>query len=119
MGRTSHPFLFFVQGWTGDVERLLGHHTKFAGSHPDSDQVDDSAEVCLELKAEGPQRETDVAAQGPGGMLLMTDFSRGCARLWLACFGRRFACASRRKDVGRRFPEKLIGSLKHVRSSKR
>ena len=45
----------------------------------------------------------------------MTDFSRECARLWLAIFGRRFACANRRKDVGRRFPEKLIGSLKHVR----
>ena len=108
MGRTSNPFLFFVQGWNGDVERLLGQHAKFEGSHPDSDQVDDSAEICLELKAEDPQHEEDVAAQGPGGMLLMTDFSRECARLWLAGFGRRFAGANRRKDVGRRFPEKLI-----------
>ena len=56
---------------------------KFAESHPDSDQVDDSAEICLELKAAGPQHEEDVAAQGPGGMLLMTDVSRECARLWL------------------------------------
>ena len=108
-------FYFSYRDGTGDVEHLLGHHTKFEGSHPDSDQVDDSAEICLELKAEGPQHEEDIAAQGPGGMLLMTDFSRECARLWLAIFGRRFACANHREDVGRRFPEKLIGSLKHVR----
>ena len=36
-------------------------------------------------------------------------------RAWRARFGARFACQNRRKDVGRRFPEKLAGSLKHVR----
>ena len=108
-------FYWSYKDGTGDVERLLGNHTRFQGSHPDSDQVDDSTEICLELKAEGPQHEGDIAAQGFGGMLLMTEFSRDCARLWRAHFGTRFACQSRRKDVGRHFPEKLIGSLKHVR----
>ena len=95
----------------------MGNLSRFQASHPGSDQVDDSTEICLELSAEGPQHEGEVAAQGlqPGGVLLMTEFSRECARLWRAFFGARFACQSRRKDVGRRFPEKLIGTLKHVR----
>ena len=104
-------FYWSYKDGTGDVERLLGAHKRFQTSHPGSSQVDDSTEVCLELCAEGPQHEREVAAQG--GVLLLTEFSRECA--WRANFGARFACQNRRQDVGRRFPEKLAGSLKHVR----
>ena len=60
------------------MERQLRNHTRLQASHPGSDQVDDSTDICLELKAEGPQHEGDIAVQGLGGMLLMTEFSRVC-----------------------------------------
>ena len=46
----------------------------------------------LELQAEGPQHEGDIAKQGIEGMLPMTVFSREwCARSWRVYFGMRFA----------------------------
>ena len=101
---------------TGDVERLLGSHLRFERGHPAADQNDDSTEICMELKAAGPRHEGEIAEHGEGGVLLLTDFSRECAKLWREFFGTRFGSRpSRRKDVGRRFEEKLVGSLKDVR----
>ena len=45
----------------------------------------------------------------------MTTFSRECARIWRAVFGARFACRPRRKDVGRQFPGRQVGTLKRVK----
>ena len=61
--------------------------------------------------------ESEIAAQPatPGGQLLLTDWSRSCASLWRSVFGARFACRAPRKDVGRRFPSKLVGTSEAVR----
>lgn len=113
-------FYWSFRDGTSDVERHLGQHTAMKERHPGgchtAEQVDDSAEVCMELAQEGPQSEKEVAAPPlvTGGPLLLTDFSRECARTWRTCFGARFACQSRRKDSGRRFPGRLEGTLKNV-----
>ena len=109
-------FYWSFRDGTGDVERLLGQHTVMQASHPGSTSTDDSAEICLELHAEGPCHESEVAAQPevPGGVLLLTSFSRECARVWRTLFGARFACQSRRKDLGRHFAD-APGTFKHVR----
>ena len=115
-------FYFSFRDGTGDVERSLGKHTALAKSHPSStrqaEQRDDSAEVCMELALEGPQLERDVAAKSDvaGGPLLLTDWSRECARVWRSQFGARFSCQyAPRRDVGRRNPDRSDGTLERVK----
>ena len=111
-------FYWSFRDGTGDVERLLGRHLSSRASHPGpGSQFDDSAEIALEVAAEGPRDESAVAAQPavPGGVLLLTPFSRECARIWRAVFGARFACRPRRKDVGRQFPGRQVGTLKRAK----
>ena len=115
-------FYFSFRDGTGDVERSLGKHTAMAVCHPSStrkaEQRDDSAEVCMELAQEGPQHERDVAAKPEvaGGPMLLTDWSRECARVWRSQFGARFSCQyAPRRDVGRRNPDRLEGTLTRVK----
>ena len=70
-------FYWSYKDGTGDVERLLGNLSRFQASHPGSDQVDDSTEICLELSAEGPQHEGPLAAA-----MIVTSQTRA-VRFWL------------------------------------
>ena len=56
-----------------------------------------------------------MRSQSEGGPLLLTAFSKHCARMWLALFGRRFACTRTRGDVGRKYPNRIHGSLQGVK----
>lgn len=77
----------------------------------------DFSEVCTEIHKEGPRSEADIAKQPerPGGAFLLTPFSRQCAQLWLARFGRRFACQRKRKDAGVLRLERGNGALVGVK----
>lgn len=102
---------------TGDIERGLGEHARFRDSHrgaPDGPDLS-ATEMCLEIKQDGPQVASQVFVQGPDGTLLLTDFSRQLATLWLERHGRRFACAKPRCDRGKKGTGwRLKGSLKAV-----
>ena len=78
--------------------------------------MDDSAEIALKVAAKGPRDESEVAARPAvlGGVLLLTPFSRECARIWRAVFGDRFAYRPR-LGVGRQFPGRFAGTLKRVK----
>ena len=80
--------------------------------------AEDSAEVSLEIWADGPKAESEIADKpgSPGSPLLLTDFSRSCATLWRSIFGARFACREPRKDTGRTFPERIVGTSEGVRA---
>ena len=111
-------FYWSFRDGTGDVERHLGRFFAMQQSHQGAAEGDISfAEVCLEVHAEGPLSEEEIAKQPDrrGGTLLLTPFSRQCAQLWLALFGRRFACQRVRFDKGQARPEKSKGSLKAVK----
>jgi hypothetical protein len=111
-------FYWSFRDGTGDVERHLGRFFAMQQSHQGSAEGDVSfAEVCLEVHAEGPVSEAEIAKQPDrrGGALLLTPLSRQCAQLWLALFGRRFACQQVRSDKGRARPDKSKGSLKAVK----
>ena len=102
---------------TSDVERGLGEHARFRDSHqgaPDGPDLS-ATEMCLEIRKEGPQTASALFTQGDDGVLLLTDFSRQLATLWLERHGRRFACAKPRRDRGKRGTGwRLRGSLKAV-----
>ena len=78
--------------------------------------AEDSAEVSLEIWADGPKAESEIADKpgSPGSPLLLTDFSRSCAKLWRSIFGARFACRKPRKDTGRTFPDRIVGTSEGV-----
>ncbi len=110
-------FSFYVamMDGTGDVERLLGTHAAFLEAHQGSPN-DELAEVCLEIAKEGPTTEAAVCTQQEQGHLLLTPFTRQCAVLWRALYGRRFACYKQRKDAGRgETGLRLRGSVKAVK----
>ena len=99
---------------TSDVERGLGEHARFRDSHqgaPDGPDLS-ATEMCLEIRKEGLQTASALFTQGADGVLLLTDFSRELATLWLERHGRRFACAKPRCDRGKR--NTGWGSLKAV-----
>ena len=111
-------FYWTFRDGTGDVERGLGRFKAMQDSHTGAAESDISfPEMCLELHQEGPQHEAEVAAQAPreGAPLWLTPFSRHCAQLWAARFGRRFACQKERSDTGARRPERLQGTFKAVK----
>ena len=91
-------------GRYGDVERGLGRHAKFRDAHvgsPDSDGAAGSsgAELCLEIRIDGPQEQAELFTRSDDGTLLLTDFSRQLATAWLYKLGRRYSCQQKaRKD---------------------
>ena len=90
-------YLSFRDG-TPDVERLFARLKEIGHEHGDLQY----AEACLELIKEGPQREDEMFEQRPSGPLLMTPFTRRCAELWQARWGKRFTVQKTRLDVGKR-----------------
>ena len=122
----SHPLLPFTKvvevyvaltDGTGCVERSLGAHACFLDHHQGSaDTV--MSEVCLEICRDGPAEEEDLFKPVDGGHFLLNGFSRRCAELWRAHFGRRFACYKERCDKGKRQTGwRLRGSAKAVELS--
>ena len=85
------------------------------------------AEVCFEIWADGPKAELDYAVPAEPRdsclaelqVLRLTDFSRRCARLWLAKHGRRFSCYKERKDKGGKTLHRYTGSLAAVQAGQR
>ena len=108
-------YLSFRDG-TGDVERVLGRFAALQQAHkgPSSEGEVSRPEACLELWREG-----DLFTKAESGQLLLTPFFRSCAKLWVSLFGRRLSCQQRRQDVGRRFPQRLHGSMKAVKLSQK
>lgn len=108
----SHP------DGTGDVERGLGEHARFRDCHRGAHEGQDrsATEMCLEIRKEGPQEECGLFTQGANGHLLLTDFSRQLAEIWLERHGRRFSCLqTQRRDEGRTGTGwRLRGSFKAV-----
>ena len=102
-------YLSFRDG-TGDVERGLGKFLAMQAQHtgaPDGEVC--FPEACLEVWQEGAQVEGLIAAapQQEGGVLQLTPFSKECALLWLARFGRRFACQKKAKRCRAKAPAKV------------
>ena len=93
---------------TGSVERGLGRDKlavvePHVGSSRPSPEIEEENSKCLELHREGPRREEDlfVRRDDEFDILLLNDFSRACASLWLETRGRRFGANSKaRKDKG-------------------
>ncbi len=94
-----------VNDSTGDVDRSLGRHTDCLAHHLgalEDDGRDGMAQVCLAIHGDGPQSIEEIVRGMPRrGERLLTDFSRRCARVWIATRGRRFGYRQR-KDAGRR-----------------
>lgn len=113
----SHP------DGTGDVERGLGQHAKYRDAHvgaPDG-EGGSTPELCLEIRADGPQDVTELFARQADGTLLLNEFSRELARVWIDRFGRRYSCQQKvRSDHGKRNTGwRLRGSLKAVSQRQR
>lgn len=73
--------------------------------------------VCLEVAREGPRSELELFTEEAAWTrrLLLAGWSRGCARLWLSKYGRRFACHRQRSDMGRqRTGRRFKGFVKAV-----
>ncbi len=115
MERLRPLILFYVTitDGTGNVERLLGSHACFLEHHtggPDGEM----AEACLEIAKEAPSTEAEMFRKD-GPTLMFTPFSRRCAQLWRALYGRRFACYKKRVDAGKKATGwRLRGSMKAV-----
>ena len=93
---------------TGSVERGLGRDKAVVvephvGSSRPSPEIDEENSKCLELHREGPRREEDLFVRHDDefDILLLNDFSRACASLWLETRGRRFGATTKaREDKG-------------------
>ena len=96
--QTAISFYLSVRDGTPDVEQLFARLKEIGHEHGDLQY----AEACLELIKEGPQREDEMFEQRPSGPLLMTPFTRRCAELWQARWGKRFTVQKTRLDVGKR-----------------
>lgn len=108
-------FYVSISDGTGDVERILGRHASFLACHGPGAL----SEACAELVTEGPASEEAVGTHGEQRHLLLTDFSRRCAAMWLALRGRRFGCYKQRVDKGKRSKLRFHGSLKAVKATTR
>lgn len=85
---------------TCGVERDLGALTRVLRAHSGpTDEDGETISHCITILLDGPDREEELAKQPEGveasgsshaQLLLPTDFSRDCVRLWTACHGRRF-----------------------------
>ena len=89
------------------MERGLGRDKRavvepHVGSLRPSADIEEENSKCLELHRDGPRHEHDLFVRAREcDVLLLTDFSRACAALWLETHGRRFgANAKVRKDAG-------------------
>ena len=93
---------------TGSVERGLGRDKAVVvephvGSSRPSPEIEEENSKCLELHREGPRREEDLFVRHDDefDILLLNDFSRACASLWLETRGRRFGATTKaREDKG-------------------
>ncbi len=97
--------LFALDTGTNSAERGLGRHARHRDVHPGARESEISwSEVTFEVHEDGPSDESVIASQSTSaesrGDLLMTDFSRQCARLWKALHGGRFCCYKQRKNKG-------------------
>jgi hypothetical protein len=120
--RPAIDLFLAVNKGTGRVERDLGRLTKFLDGHKGGAEGDDAwPALCAELQADGPQREEEVFAKCPETHgLFFTPFSRECAKLWVAFYGRRFGAYKLRQDTGiKNTGRKYVGSLKSVRDGQR
>ncbi len=102
-------FYLSLSDGTGAVERQLGRHAAFLDCHGPGAL----SEACLEIVAEGPEVETDVATKSDG-QLLLTACSRQWAELWVGTRGRRFGVYKLRADAGQRSRLRFHGSLRAV-----
>ena len=110
-------FYISVMDGTGAVERGLGQHAAVLARHVGAPEGDVSmSDVCLEISCEGPAKHEDMFTPGTGETLLLNEFSRTCAQLWLVHHGRRFACTKQRRGHGRTDTQwRLKGSMQAVR----
>ena len=75
---------------TCGVERDLGTLSRILEAHKGPVDEDGSTiSYCTELYLDGPHDETGIATR-VDGVLLPTDFTRECVRLWISVHGRRF-----------------------------
>ena len=97
-------FYVAVEDGTSNVERSLGRLEDVLEKH--CGPLEDSgatAAHCLELNVDGPRTESEIAVRlDPRGPLVLTDFGRECAQLWVQQHGRRFSCYQKRKEVNKR-----------------
>ena len=107
-------FYLSLTDGTGEVERLLGRHAAFLARHGPGAL----SEACVEIATEGPADETGLGTPRDG-RLLLTDFSRQCAQLWVALRGRKFGSYKQRSDTGQRSNRRFVGSLRAVRQKTR
>ena len=116
-------FLFSLEMGTGSVERDLGALKAFEEPHKGGKNSEHDrshwAAVCLDLWSDGPQTEADVVGDAlvENGILLLTDFTRRCADLWVSVHGRRFGIYKERcdKDTKRCVGKRSTGTLKAVK----
>ena len=117
-GRVQELIRIYMAALDGTcgVERDLGHLSKVLLAHLGPlDQDGQSLSHCVEVLLDGPTRADEVAKQpgveesrrSPGSLLLLpTELSRDCVRLWSETHGRRFlvyqpSLALRRKSGAR------------------
>jgi len=94
----------------GNTQVVLARHV----GAPEGDVS--MSDVCLEISCEGPAKHEDIVTPGTGETLLLNEFSRTCAQLWLVHHGRHFACTKQRRDHGRTDTQwRLKGSMQAVR----
>ena len=75
---------------TCGIERDLGALTRILEAHAGpTDEAGSTISYCTELFLDGPPDETGIATR-VGEVLMPTDFTRECVRLWVSVHGRRF-----------------------------
>eukprot|EP00973_Karenia_brevis_P025496 3519486-Karenia_brevis.AAC.1 len=79
-------FYFSLQDGTGTVDRYLGMHACFLNNHLGA-PCHDMAGACLEIVKEGPKDEAELLTKDDAGTLLLTPYSRNCAKTWRAQYG--------------------------------
>ena len=114
-------FYWSVLDGTGSVERGLGKHAEYlvqsCGPQIEKQEVEGVgwSDLCLEI-AEDLREEEQLFSKGVVGELLLTDFSRECAKLWVDSHGRRYGCYKTRKDKNvRRGPQ--VGTDRAVQAA--
>ena len=99
---------------TCGVERDLGALLRILEAHGGPvDEDGTTISYCTELYLDGPSDETGIATL-VDGVLIPTDFTRECARLWSSVHGRRFRVYKEGRK-GRTKPCKKKGTFAFLR----